>query len=570
MKPKGDRSKGRKETDRRASGGNPSSLLGPVAALLILGAIAAIVIARIRLLDVVLERDEGEYAYMGQLMLQGIAPYGVAANMKLPGASAAYALVMAIFGQTTVGIHIGLLLANAAAIVLVYLIGRKLFDPDLPPRRYSTAALAAAGAYAVLSTGVGILGVWAHATHFVVVAALAATLCLMRWDVSRRPSTLLCSGLLYGIAFVVKQPGLLFAFFGLFWVAWRHQARKAALPSNSRPRALRDLALYSGAVALPFGVTCLLLWRAGVFERFWFWVVTYGGYYGSMSSLSHGIQAFNLNFPKIFREAWGLWVLAAGAILQVVWKRPTRIFLLAFLAVSFAAVCPGLYFREHYFVLALPAVALLAGSVATRPSGKSTLSPTGIGRLLTGNAGLWLVVLAIAVALGSQRQFLFEAAPADISRGIYLGNPFVEAVEVGNYIKTHSTPNSEVAVLGSEPEIYFYASRHSATPYIYTYALMEMQPLAARMQDELIHDIEKAAPEYVVMVNVDYSWVVLPGSSKRVFEWWQNYQTEYYEPVGLADMLPSGTAYFWDDDARRASPKAGSFVAVLKRKHSPA
>ena len=40
---------------------------------------------RIRLLGIPLERDEGEYAYAGQLMLQGIAPYKLAYNMKFPG-----------------------------------------------------------------------------------------------------------------------------------------------------------------------------------------------------------------------------------------------------------------------------------------------------------------------------------------------------------------------------------------------------------------------------------------------------------------------------------------------------
>ena len=40
---------------------------------------------RLRLLDFPLERDEGEYAYAGQLMLQGIPPYKLAYNMKLPG-----------------------------------------------------------------------------------------------------------------------------------------------------------------------------------------------------------------------------------------------------------------------------------------------------------------------------------------------------------------------------------------------------------------------------------------------------------------------------------------------------
>ena len=55
---------------------------------------------RIRLLGVPLERDEGEYAYAGQLLLQGIPPYQLAYNMKFPGVYAAYAFIMALFGQT--------------------------------------------------------------------------------------------------------------------------------------------------------------------------------------------------------------------------------------------------------------------------------------------------------------------------------------------------------------------------------------------------------------------------------------------------------------------------------------
>ncbi|TMP95942.1 MAG: hypothetical protein E6L08_00160, partial [Verrucomicrobia bacterium] len=83
---------------------------------------------RIRLLGVPLERDEGEYAYAGQLMLQGIPPYKLAYNMKFPGTYAAYALIMSIFGQTITGIHLGLLLVNAATVALVFLLGRKLMN----------------------------------------------------------------------------------------------------------------------------------------------------------------------------------------------------------------------------------------------------------------------------------------------------------------------------------------------------------------------------------------------------------------------------------------------------------
>src|SRR5437016_11576238 len=70
--------------------------------------IAVVVFIRIRLLGIPLERDEGEYAYAGQLMLQGIPPYKLAYNMKFPGTYAAYAVIMSIFGQTIFGIHLGL------------------------------------------------------------------------------------------------------------------------------------------------------------------------------------------------------------------------------------------------------------------------------------------------------------------------------------------------------------------------------------------------------------------------------------------------------------------------------
>src|ERR1700704_4545182 len=81
---------------------------------------------RVRLRDMPLERDEGEYAYAGQLILQGVPPYKEAYNMKLPGTYAAYAVSMAVFGQSDSAIHIGVALINAASIVLLFLIGRKL------------------------------------------------------------------------------------------------------------------------------------------------------------------------------------------------------------------------------------------------------------------------------------------------------------------------------------------------------------------------------------------------------------------------------------------------------------
>src|SRR5689334_239895 len=69
---------------------------------------------RFRLRDMPLERDEGEYAYAGQSLLHGIPPWKGVYTMKFPGTSAAYAVLMSLFGQTCAGIHLGFLLVNGA------------------------------------------------------------------------------------------------------------------------------------------------------------------------------------------------------------------------------------------------------------------------------------------------------------------------------------------------------------------------------------------------------------------------------------------------------------------------
>src|SRR5271157_2389807 len=105
---------------------------------------------RLRLLSIPLERDEGEFAYLGQLMLQGIPPYKLAFNIKLPGTYAAYAGMMGLFGQTIAGIHFGFLLVNLATLVLLFLIARRLLE--------ATQAAIDCICYALFSLSPGVLG----------------------------------------------------------------------------------------------------------------------------------------------------------------------------------------------------------------------------------------------------------------------------------------------------------------------------------------------------------------------------------------------------------------------------
>jgi hypothetical protein len=100
--------------------------LRPVVVLLL--AILGTSAIRLRLLSMPLERDEGEYAYAGQLILEGHPPYEQLYNMKWPGTYYSYALIESICGQSIEGIRFGVVAVNVGAILLLFLIARRVLD----------------------------------------------------------------------------------------------------------------------------------------------------------------------------------------------------------------------------------------------------------------------------------------------------------------------------------------------------------------------------------------------------------------------------------------------------------
>ena len=498
---------------------------------------ALVIAIRIRLLGIPLERDEGEYAYAGQLILQGIPPYKLAYNMKFPGTYAAYALIMSIFGQTIVAIHLGLLLINVATIALIFFVGRRLIN--------TVAGLTAAASYAVLSVSPSVLGLAAHATNFVVLFVLGGILLLLKEQAvtalepsqPKRLLQLFASGLLFGIGALMKQPGVLFIPFGAIYIVWNDLNGRLFL----NRMFLRILIFLAGA-AVPLGVTSLILWRAGVLDTFWFWTVNYARQYGSLVPLSQAPQIFSRSANEVVLTAWPIWTLAGIGALTV-WDHRIRasiLFLIGFLFFSALAVCPGFFFRTHYFILVLPAVSLLAGAAISK------LTEILEGRLiLLRLVPLLLFAFAVSVPIMSDKKIFFEVSPNQACGLIYPDNPFLESVRIGTYVREHTEPGDTIVVLGSEPEIYFYSHRHSATGYIYTYGLMEPQKYAHHMQEEMIREIEDARPKYLISVAMGYSWLRRPDSEPAIFTWANEYMAQNYTAAGFVNIKPTETDYFF-------------------------
>ena len=139
-------------------------------------------------------------------------------------------------------------------------------------------------------------------------------------------------------------------------------------------------------------------------------------------------------------------------------------------------------------------------------------------------------------------------------------------MRIAEYLRDHTDIGDTIAVLGSEPQIYFYSKRHSATGYIYTYGLMEPHRYARRMQEEMIRQIESARPKYVIFVGVPTSWVRYPESDSLIFTWVDQYVKTSYDVVGLVNILSSDRTDYYFEQMPESLPRLGAYVLIYQRK----
>jgi hypothetical protein len=95
---------------------------------------------------------------------------------------------------------------------------------------------------------------------------------------------------------------------------------------------------------------------------------------------------------------------------------------------------------------------------------------------------------------------------------------------------------------------------------------MEAQPFARWMQEDMIAQLERARPKYMVLVSVDTSWTRREDSPMLLFDWAQRTVDADYTPVGLIEIPGDRpTRYRWGD-AAAGPPTSRAFVTVFARR----
>ena len=400
----------------------------------------------------------------------------------------------------------------------------------------------------------------------------------------------------------MKQHGIFFGIFGLVYLLWSslgrspdRKRRRTGANRENRERVtnyqslITNLCLYTVGFILPYSLTVLINWLAGVLPHFWFWTVSYAREYAF-----GGTQALGSDFIRSVAEAvigpsLLLWVLPVVGVIVMWWDQrgiadrgmriaesggervkskseipKGRFFLISFLLCSIGSVAIGLHFRNQYFLTLLPALSLLAGLAVSRAS--YVLKYERTIELFLAVPTLGLFGIGILASVIGNAQYWISMAPDEVVKDVYGTTLYAQARTIAQQIRTNTSPSSRIAVIGSEPEIYFLSHRRSATGYIYTYSLMEAQRYAAKMQREMIQEIERSKPEYVVYVNDDYSWLAGLNSERLIFDWWTGYWNSNLDLVrtmniGSRDadtaLNPNGEPKTLILLKRRAEPRPG-------------
>lgn len=471
--------------------------------------VAIVLFARFRYLDVPFERDEGEYAYAGQLILEGLPPYGEVYNMKWPGTYVMYAFIMFLFGQTVTAVHLGLLIINLITAFFLFKIGRHLLG--------RLAGMVAAVSFMLLSVGPEVQGAFANTEHFVLVFAMPGIWLLLKALQKETNSPLFWSGVLLSIAMIMKQHGIMFGAFGgiyLVWILWKREESRAVLTRRS--------GIYILGLLTPLLLMLVWLTMAGVFDKFWWFTIEYAQTYISHHEWGEVWSRFWYKFGTVYQHNVALWIWVPMAlILSVIYQRRTAFMLLLALA-SLIAVSIGFQYRPHYFVLMLPASALLIAYTFHQLRGSEA-------NVVRNNVVMAAFLLSSGWYLLQQKDYFFTMDSKEMILSVYFHSPFLEAVAAGEHIKANSTKDARIAVIGAEPEVFFYAQRKSATSYIYIYPLLEDQPYAHDMVDEFIYQIESNAPQYLIMSHAGGTWWGNDSTKGRILTWYDHYQAEHYE-----------------------------------------
>ena len=434
------------------------------------------VVPRLFYLNVPFERDEGAYAYVSDVISRGGLPYLDAFDHKPPGVYYLYNLSFKLFGHEVTSPRIMALLFVMATCVLAFFLVYRMTSSHF------------AGFYSMVFLGLAssspaYTGFNSNTEIFTIPLVLGGIWLLLSDEPT--PSAYFVSGLAFGAAVLIKQP--------VATIAAAVLACSIARQFRETRRIAISFSLFSLGSILPILICVTYFAARGGLSAFWEGFYSYNAGYMTGPSIQASYQMLARSITHIFRIDPVTWLAGfAGIIIFVLATSRSyhRWFYLAALSGASASVAMGKYFYLHYFIFMVPFLAIGAA--------------LGVGQLLKWRCKGVVIVCSLAIlavsVVSNARYFRMPAREIlEISYNARM--PFCQSLSLGNWLRAQAGMNGTVFIIGSEPQILFYAGITFPSRFFYFYPVMTPTQSIMFFRNELFNDLQRAMPDYLVFVN---------------------------------------------------------------------
>jgi hypothetical protein len=465
-----------------------------------------------------LARDQGVFAYGGQVILDGGLPYRDFIDQKGPATHYTFALAIGLFGATALAVRLFFFLVMLVGSWLAAAVADRLGGVE--------ARLPAALAYVLVSLHAPRDAAWmsAQVEDILLPLLLGVILLLGSPKAAGSRARHFVAGLLLGLACLYKPTALVTAG-GIAVVAGWQACRRVGLRGAGKAWRTGAWAI-CGFVLVPAGTLAYLSAQPGWLSEFWA-VQEFNASYAHIrdGSWREAVRIFSTQWGKLVPLAiWGLILTRqrGNAYWQLFWAVLVTSALVIVLQWKFPIIYQWTPLAGCLAILAGVGLGQVVHWVRTQVADRRLASVAAS----VAAAGLLLVLAPVEassvlsmwddglqVALGERSVEAFRG-PCFIGAGVAADQDKAVA-----YVCQHTEPTDTVLVWGYEPAINFLSGRRSPSRFmVERWLTIPGVPRQSEWRDEFIGSLQARPPRYVLVVNDNNRPYYVPNPVAAVAE----------------------------------------------------
>lgn len=493
-------------------------------------------LSRIHLLDVPLSRDEGTYALLGKMAMQGKIPYIDFYEMKPPMLYYLFGLGGKILGNSETGFRVFLLLISLASCFFIFEILRKNTNIRI-------ASLGAA-TYSFLSLNLYAFGFAIVAEHLVNLMVVLSAYFILSASFKMK---YFFAGLAIAISIFTKQTAILFAPVMLLLVYFQ---------SNNIKKFSKDFLWFVLGGASIGSLILIFFIATSSLKDAIFWMFEYPSKYADSISWDEGKDYFSMFFNKIINfQKITLSVLCLLALTSVLFIKNDLIksFIL-YLMLAIVAIFPGYRFYGQYWLPIFPALTLLA-----------MISLHNIS-IRWNKLSAFMVVIPLLTLVDfsiHKEYYLANNKHAEVL-SLYKGNPFDAIKKLSEHANKIMKPSETFMMLGSEPQAYLYAEKNPDTKHVFMGMMSRQTEKQNPFTNEVLNDIEKIKPDYILYNLFAYSWMLKNDESSTLYSKSFKLVDNLYTPIAAYNAQEK--KYYFENEKGKIDFYKAEQITLLKRK----